>query len=280
MKVRVKMYFSHANLCLRTPSTNLPCTKNVCRNEGFMEILKVEDIKKYYGKKENLVKALEGVSFCMEKGSFVAVTGQSGSGKSTLLNLIGGLDVPTGGKIFVQGQDIAKLKRKEQTVFRRRNIGFIFQNYSLMPELSVYDNVVLPITMDFRKKVDHGYIKEILGTLGIWDKRKKTPNELSGGQQQRVAIARALALQPDILCFDEPTSALDPELTGEVLKVIRGLAKQRTTMIIVTHEMAFARDVADRIIFMDEGVIVEQGDPRQVIDHPREERTKQFLTKY
>ena len=133
-----------------------------------MEILKVQDVKKYYGKKENLVKAVEGVSFQIEKGSFVAVTGQSGSGKSTLLNLIGGLDTPTGGKIFVQGQDISKLKRKEQTVFRRRNIGFIFQNYSLMPELSVYDNVALPATMDFRRRVDHAYIEERLKT-GIPD---------------------------------------------------------------------------------------------------------------
>ena len=141
-----------------------------------MEILKVQNVKKYYGKKENLVKAVEGISFQVEKGSFVAVAGQSGSGKSTLLNLIGGLDIPTEGKIFVQGQDISKLKRKEQTVFRRRNIGFIFQNYSLMPELSVYDNVALPATMDFRRRVDHTYIEEILKTLGIWEKRKKMPN--------------------------------------------------------------------------------------------------------
>lgn len=260
MKVRVKMHFSHANLCLRTPGTNLPCTKNVCRNEGFMEILKVEDIKKYYGKKENLVKALEGVSFCMEKGSFVAVTGQSGSGKSTLLNLIGGLDVPTDGKIFVQGQDIAKLKRKEQTVFRRRNIGFIFQNYSLMPELSVYDNVVLPITMDFRKKVDHGYIKEILGTLGIWDKRKKTPNELSGGQQQRVAIARALANRPALILADEPTGNLDSRTTIDVMGLLKKSNREfGQTIIMVTHNEELAQS-CDAILHIKDGMLKKGAD--------------------
>lgn len=221
-----------------------------------MEILKVEDIKKYYGKKENLVKALEGVSFCMEKGSFVAVTGQSGSGKSTLLNLIGGLDVPTDGKIFVQGQDIAKLKRKEQTVFRRRNIGFIFQNYSLMPELSVYDNVVLPITMDFRKKVDHGYIKEILETLGIWDKRKKTPNELSGGQQQRVAIARAIAQAPPVILADEPTGNLDSGSTKEIMGILKELHAEGRTVILITHDNEIAAR-AKRIIRIMDGKIVE-----------------------
>lgn len=225
-----------------------------------MEILKVEDIKKYYGKKENLVKALEGVSFCMEKGSFVAVTGQSGSGKSTLLNLIGGLDVPTGGKIFVQGQDIAKLKRKEQTVFRRRNIGFIFQNYSLMPELSVYDNVVLPITMDFRKKVDHGYIKEILGTLGIWDKRKKTPNELSGGQQQRVAIARALANRPALILADEPTGNLDSRTTIDVMGLLKKSNREfGQTIIMVTHNEELAQS-CDAILHIKDGMLKKGAD--------------------
>ncbi|MCI8781169.1 MAG: ABC transporter ATP-binding protein [Lachnospiraceae bacterium] len=225
-----------------------------------MEILKVEDIKKYYGKKENLVKALEGVSFCMEKGSFVAVTGQSGSGKSTLLNLIGGLDVPTDGKIFVQGQDIAKLKRKEQTVFRRRNIGFIFQNYSLMPELSVYDNVVLPITMDFRKKVDHGYIKEILETLGIWDKRKKTPNELSGGQQQRVAIARALANRPALILADEPTGNLDSRTTIDVMGLLKKSNREfGQTIIMVTHNEELAQS-CDAILHIKDGMLKKGAD--------------------
>ena len=171
------------------------------------------------------------------------------------------------------------MKDEQLTIFRRRNIGFIFQNYNLVPVLNVYENIVLPVELD-GDSVDQKFMDEVVGMLALKDKLNHMPNNLSGGQQQRVAIARALALQPDILCFDEPTSALDPELTGEVLKVIRGLADRKTTMIIVTHEMAFARDVSDQLIFMDDGVIVEQGDPRQVIDHPREERTKQFLTRY
>lgn len=221
-----------------------------------MEILKVQDVRKYYGKKENLVKAVEGISFQIEKGSFVAVIGQSGSGKSTLLNLIGGLDTPTGGKIFVQGQDISKLKRKEQTVFRRRNIGFIFQNYSLMPELTVYDNVALPVTMDFRRRVDHVYIEEILKTLGIWEKRKKTPNELSGGQQQRVAIARALVNRPALILADEPTGNLDSHTSQDVLGLLKVTGEKfGQTMVMITHNEAIAQ-MADRIIRIEDGKIV------------------------
>ena len=155
----------------------------------------------------------------------------------------------------------------------------IYQFHNLIPTLNVVENITLPILMDHRK-VNQERLEELLTLLGLQDRRGHLPNQLSGGQQQRVAIARALALHPDILCFDEPTSALDPELTGEVLKVIRSLAEQKTTMIIVTHEMSFARDVADQVIFMDGGVIVEQGDPREVIDHPKEERTRQFLARY
>ena len=225
-----------------------------------MEILKVQDVKKYYGKKENLVKAVEGVSFQIEKGSFVAVTGQSGSGKSTLLNLIGGLDTPTGGKIFVQGQDISKLKRKEQTVFRRRNIGFIFQNYSLMPELSVYDNVALPATMDFRRRVDHAYIEEILKTLGIWEKRKKVPNELSGGQQQRVAIARAIAQAPPIILADEPTGNLDSGSTKEIMEILKGLHEEGRTVILITHDNDIAAQAKRVIKIMDGRIVSDTAD--------------------
>lgn len=244
-----------------------------------MNILKTIGLKKIYKTPSGEVRALDGVSVSIEDGEFVSVAGPSGCGKTTLLNMLGGLDDPTEGKVMVRGEEISRLKKDELTVFRRRNIGFVFQNYNLVPVLNVYENILLPLRLDGRT-ADHKFLDRIIHTLKLQDRLDHMPHMLSGGQQQRVAIARALALQPDILCFDEPTSALDPELTGEVLKVIRGLAKQRTTMIIVTHEMAFARDVADRIIFMDEGVIVEQGDPRQVIDHPREERTKQFLTKY
>lgn len=192
---------------------------------------------------------------------------------------MGALDTPTSGKVFIDGKDIFSMKERNLTVFRRRNIGFIFQSFNLIPELTVEQNIVFPVLLDYQKP-DMKYLEELLTVLNLKERRRHLPSQLSGGQQQRVAIARALALHPDILCFDEPTSALDPELTGEVLKVIRSLAEQKTTMIIVTHEMAFARDVADHVIFMDGGVIVEQGGAHQVIEHPREERTRQFLSRY
>ena len=244
-----------------------------------MTVLETKDLKKYYGSGDTQVKALDGVDLTVENGEFVAIVGTSGSGKSTLLHMLGGLDRPTGGSVLVEGRDIFALKDEELTIFRRRKIGFVFQSYNLVPVLSVYDNIVLPIQLD-GGRVDEAYVNQVIEVLGLEQMLDRLPNQLSGGQQQRVAIARALALHPDILCFDEPTSALDPELTGEVLKVIRSLAEEKTTMIIVTHEMAFARDVADQVIFMDGGVIVEQGEARQVIEHPREERTRQFLSRY
>ena len=244
-----------------------------------MTVLETRDLKKYYGAGDTLVKALDGVDLQVENGEFVAIVGTSGSGKSTLLHILGGLDRPTGGSVLVDGKDIFSLKDEELTIFRRRKIGFVFQAYNLVPVLSAYENIILPTQLD-GGRVDKDYVGRVIEALGLEQRLNSLPSQLSGGQQQRVAIARALALHPDILCFDEPTSALDPELTGEVLKVIRGLAEQKTTMIIVTHEMAFARDVADRLIFMDGGVIVEQGDPRQVINHPRMERTRQFLSRY
>ena len=244
-----------------------------------MAILQTRELKKYYGAGDTLVKALDGVELSVENGEFVAIIGTSGSGKSTLLHMLGGLDRPTSGTVTVDGRELSTLKDEELTIFRRRKIGFVFQAYNLVPVLSVYENIVLPIQLD-GGAVDESYVREVIAVLGLEKKLDSLPGQLSGGQQQRVAIARALALSPDILCFDEPTSALDPELTGEVLRVIRALAEQKTTMIIVTHEMAFARDVADQVVFMDGGVIVEQGDARQVIEHPREERTRQFLARY
>jgi len=217
-----------------------------------MEILRVQNIKKNYGKNENLVKALDDVSFQVDKGKFVAIVGQSGSGKSTLLNLIGGLDRPTSGKIFVQGQDISQLSKKEQTIFRRRNIGFIFQNYSLMSELCVYDNVALPVTMDFRTSLEHDFIEEILQNLGIWEKRKKMPNELSGGQQQRVAIARALVNRPAVILADEPTGNLDSKTTIDVMGLLKKSSKEyNQTIMMVTHNEMLAQSCDDILCIMD-----------------------------
>lgn len=168
-------------------------------------ILELRHVQKIYGEKENQVEALKNIDMQVKEGEFAAIVGTSGSGKSTLLNLAGGLDTPTGGRIYIKGREIGSLTRKELTIFRRRNIGFVFQNYSLMPVLNVYDNVALPVTFDRGSHISHKYIEELLRELGIWEKRKKYPSELSGGQQQRVAIARALVNKPAILLADEPT---------------------------------------------------------------------------
>jgi polar amino acid transport system ATP-binding protein len=240
---------------------------------------------------------LKDVSFSLEKGKALAIIGSSGSGKTTLLRCLNFLETPDGGRIIVNGEtlfDAEQINREKERDIRKKRLhfGMVFQSFNLFPQYTALENVVLAEQLlaqereDFKQRKKeifaeieaHG--RSLLDKMGLSERADHYPHQLSGGQQQRVAIARALALSPDILCFDEPTSALDPELTGEVLKVIRGLAEQKTTMIIVTHEMAFARDVADSVIFMDGGVIVEQGDPHQVIEHPREERTKQFLSRY
>lgn len=182
-----------------------------------MSILELRHIGKTYGEKENQVNALQDISLQVEEGEFAAIVGTSGSGKSTLLNLMGGLDNPTKGEIFIKNREIGALSRKELTIFRRRNIGFVFQNYSLMPVLNVYDNVALPVTFDRGKHINRKYIEELLRELGIWEKRRKYPNELSGGQQQRVAIARALVNKPHLLLCDEPTGNLDSATTVEVM---------------------------------------------------------------
>ena len=258
-----------------------------------MAVLEVKNIEKHF----ESTKVLRDVSFEMEEGSALAIIGSSGSGKTTLLRCLNFLEVPDRGSIIVRGQTLfdadRPLKEQEKDLRRKRlHFGMVFQSFNLFPQYTAFENVTLSEKLlakerpDYKQKKKeileeierHG--KALLEQMGLAERMEHYPHQLSGGQQQRVAIARALALQPDILCFDEPTSALDPELTGEVLKVIRGLADQHTTMIIVTHEMSFARDVADHIIFMDEGVIVEQGEAKQVIDHPKEERTRQFLTKY
>lgn len=222
-------------------------------------ILQVKDVTKIYGQDENAVKALNGISLEIEQGEFAALVGTSGSGKSTLLNLIGGLDVPTEGKITIRDREIQSLKRGELTIFRRRNIGFVFQNYSRMPVLNVYDNITLPVTFDKGKHVDHQYIKELLKDLGLWEKRKKYPDELSGGQQQRVAIARALANKPAVILADEPTGNLDSKTTMEVMGVLKASSdKYHQTILMVTHNEAIAQ-TCDRIIRIEDGRVYERG---------------------
>ncbi|WP_308541560.1 amino acid ABC transporter ATP-binding protein [uncultured Oscillibacter sp.] len=258
-----------------------------------MAILEVQHIEKHFG----ATKVLEDISFSLEKGQALSIIGSSGSGKTTLLRCLNFLETPDSGTICVQGETLfdaadPATQRENEVRRKRLHFGMVFQSFNLFPQYTALKNVTLAKELLSQERPDFKANKkaileeiqaegrELLGKMGLSDRANHYPHQLSGGQQQRVAIARALALHPDILCFDEPTSALDPELTGEVLKVIRSLAEQRTTMIIVTHEMAFARDVADQVIFMDGGVIVEQGDPHQVIEHPREERTRQFLSRY
>ena len=258
-----------------------------------MPVLDVQHIEKHFG----ATRVLEDISFSLEQGQALAIIGSSGSGKTTLLRCLNFLETPDQGRILVNGETLfdaedPATQREGEVRKKRLHFGLVFQSFNLFPQYTALENVTLARELlareepDFkaRKKKILADIREqgqaLLERMGLSDRAGHYPHQLSGGQQQRVAIARALALQPDILCFDEPTSALDPELTGEVLKVIRSLAEQKTTMIIVTHEMAFARDVADQVIFMDSGVIVEQGPARQVIENPREERTRQFLSRY
>ena len=258
-----------------------------------MAILEVHHIEKHFG----ATRVLEDISFDLEQGQALAIIGSSGSGKTTLLRCLNFLEKPEQGTISVAGNLIfdaadPATQRESEVRKKRLHFGLVFQSFNLFPQYTALKNVTLARELLAQEQPDFKQNKkqileeiqadgrELLAKMGLSERANHYPSQLSGGQQQRVAIARALALHPDILCFDEPTSALDPELTGEVLRVIRELAEQRTTMIIVTHEMAFARDVADQVIFMDGGVIVEQGDPHQVIDHPREERTRQFLSHY
>ena len=226
-----------------------------------MKLLEIENLKKSF---EDL-DVLHDISLGVEEGEVVAIIGPSGSGKSTLLRCCTGLEQADSGTIHYEG-----------------SYGLVFQNFNLFPHYSVLKNIMAaPVSVQKQsKKEAEKEARRLLEKMGLGDKSDAYPCQLSGGQQQRVAIARALALKPSILFFDEPTSALDPELTGEILKVIRELAEEKMTMVIVTHEMSFARDVADRVIFMDGGYIIEQGDPKEVIEHPKEERTRQFLARF
>ena len=261
-----------------------------------MNYLEVEHLQKHFGE----VQVLKDISFSVKPGEVLSIIGPSGSGKSTLLRCCTFLETLSSGKISYMGQEAVQAKDGKRPVYApkaefrkiQHYFGLVFQNFNLFPQYTALENVMLAKKLlaaeqpDFKERkreiltAIEVQAKVLLTQMGLDNRMDNYPHQLSGGQCQRVAIARALALQPDILCFDEPTSALDPELTGEVLKVIRELADQNTTMIIVTHEMAFARDVADHVIFMDDGRIVEQGDPRQVFENPSEERTKQFLSRF
>lgn len=211
-----------------------------------MEILRVTDLSKIYGSGKNAVHALKQANLRVEQGEFLAVVGTSGSGKSTFLNLIGGLDTPTSGSIVMRGRDIAGLSRKEKTVFRRRSIGFVFQNYSLMPVLNVYDNVALTASLDRGAKISHAFMEELLRDLGLWEKRMKYPCELSGGQQQRAAIARALANAPAVILADEPTGNLDSKTAADVMALLKSSARRYSqTVIMVTPAMCWLSPVTE-----------------------------------
>ena len=220
-----------------------------------MTILETRDLKKYYGSGDTQVKALDGVDLTVEQGEFVAIVGTSGSGKSTLLHMLGGLDRPTSGAVTVDGKDIFALKDEALTIFRRRKIGFVFQSYSLVPVLSVWENIVLPVELDGRK-VDRAYVEEVIATLGLEKKLQNLPNQLSGGQQQRVAIARALATKPAILLADEPTGNLDSKTSQDVLGLMKVTGQKFSqTMVMITHNEEIAQ-MADRIVRIEDGRIV------------------------
>ncbi|HEM3171480.1 amino acid ABC transporter ATP-binding protein [Streptococcus suis] len=238
-------------------------------------IISIKDLHKYFGKNE----VLKGIDLDIQQGQVVVIIGPSGSGKSTFLRTMNLLEVPTKGTVTFEGVDITD---KSNDIFKmREKMGMVFQQFNLFPNMTVLDNITLsPIkTKGIAKDEAEKKAKELLEKVGLPDKANAYPQSLSGGQQQRIAIARGLAMDPDVLLFDEPTSALDPEMIGEVLAVMQDLAKSGMTMVIVTHEMGFAREVADRVIFMDGGVIVEDGTPEEVFEHTKEERTKDFLSK-
>ena len=223
-----------------------------------MTILQTKDLKKYYGTEPNITRALDGVNFSVEQGEFVAVVGTSGSGKSTLLHMMGGLDTPTSGSVVVAGKELAKMNDEQLTIFRRRNIGFIFQNYNLVPILNVYENIVLPVELD-GDTVDQKFMDEVVTMLGLEDKLKSMPNNLSGGQQQRVAIARALATKPAIILADEPTGNLDSKTSMDVILLMQSISRQfHQTTIMITHNEEIAQ-MADRTIRIEDGKVVSGG---------------------
>ena len=239
-------------------------------------IISVRDLKKHY---EGGVHALDGVDMDVARGEVVVIIGPSGSGKSTLLRSLNLLENPTSGQIIVDGVDL--MDRKTNINLHRQKMGMVFQHFNLFPHMTVLKNMTLAPTKLLKKSKAEAEKRamELLHTVGLADRANAYPSQLSGGQKQRIAIVRALCMQPEVMLFDEPTSALDPEMVGEVLEVMKDLARKGMTMLVVTHEMGFAREVATRVIFMDSGMIVEQGTPTEIFDHPQSDRLKSFLAK-
>ena len=250
-------------------------------------LIEVKHLKKYYNKGE--IKALDDVSVNIDRGDVMVVIGPSGSGKSTLLRSLNLLEVPTAGEIIFDGVDITKKKVKNATGkwvkldldMHRQKMGMVFQHFNLFPHMTILDNMTLaPIQVKHMKKADaEKKAQELLARVGLADRADAYPIQLSGGQKQRVAIVRALMMEPDVMLFDEPTSALDPEMVGEVLEVMKELAQEGMTMVVVTHEMGFAREVGNRVLFMADGKLVEQGTPEDIFTHPQHPRLKDFLSK-
>ncbi len=239
-------------------------------------MIKTINLQKDYGD----LKVLKGISTDIKQGEIVAVIGPSGSGKSTFLRCLNLMEQPTGGEVFFKGKSLTEKMLKEAEIDQiRQHIGMVFQHFNLFPNMTVLENIILaPMKLKNLSKAEATTIAEaLLRKVGLSDKKDVYPNKLSGGQKQRVAIARALAMEPEVMLFDEPTSALDPEMVKEVLLVVQALAKDHLTTVIVTHEMSFAKKVASRVLFMDQGVIVEEGTPTELFEHPKEERTKVFL---
>ena len=247
------------------------------QNDSFKPLIKAENIKKYY--KNGEIKALDDVSLEIKKGEVVVIIGPSGSGKSTMLRTLNLLEIPTEGKITYDGEDITDSKTNINNY--RMKVGMVFQHFNLFPHMSVLKNMTIAPTKLLKKDKEEAKntAMELLKRVNLENRAEAYPSQLSGGQKQRVAIARALCMEPEVMLFDEPTSALDPEMVGEVLNVMKDLARQGMTMVVVTHEMGFAREGASRVIFMDEGKIIEEGTPEMVFEHPRSERTQSFLSK-
>ena len=244
-----------------------------------MELIEISDLCKVYGQGANTVTALDHVSLTIEQGEFIAIIGPSGSGKSTLLRCLNLLEQPTSGTIYFK--DVALNGKKVNLDLHRREMGMVFQHFNLFPHMTVKKNITLaPVKLGLKSQAEADeQAMALLERIGLADKANEYPAMLSGGQKQRIAIVRALAMAPEVMLFDEPTSALDPEMVGEVLDLMRDLAKDGMTMVVVTHEMGFAREVADRVVFMSEGAIIEEGSPADLFDHPQSERLQSFLAK-